>query len=70
MMQHSKTKDVDIQKFQLVTKHSTQLKEGIVSNVILIDVIVIKNLFYYVVNYYYTDLFIMRNNSFRTKKLK
>ena len=45
MMQHSKTKDVDIQKFQLVTKHSTQLKEGIVSNVILIDVIVIKKSF-------------------------
>ena len=41
-MQHSETEDVDLQKFQLVKKKSTQLKEGIVSNLILIYVVVIK----------------------------
>ena len=53
MMQHSKTEDFELQKLQLAREQSTQLKEGIVNNLILIYVVVIKvSLLVYV----YTDL--------------
>ena len=42
MMQHSKTEDFELQKLQLAWEQSTQLKEGIVNNLILTYVVVIK----------------------------
>ena len=42
MMQHSKTEDFELQKLQLAREQSTQLKEGIVNNLVLIYVVVIK----------------------------
>ena len=42
MMQHSETKDLELQKLQLAKEQSTQLRQGIVGNIILIYVVVIK----------------------------
>ena len=42
MMLHSETKDLELQKFQLATEQSTQLRQGIVGNIMLIYVVVIK----------------------------
>ena len=41
-MLHSETKDLELQKLQLAKEQSTQLRQGIVSNIILIYVVVIK----------------------------
>ena len=42
MMLYSDTEDFELQKLQLAREQSTQLKEGIVSNLVLIYVVVIK----------------------------
>ena len=42
MMKESETKDLLQESLQLVKEQSTQLKEGIISNLIMIYVVVIK----------------------------
>ena len=42
MIKESETKDLLIESFQLVKEQSTQLKEGNISNLIMIYVVVIK----------------------------
>ena len=41
-MQHNETKDVGLEMFQQEKEQPTQQKEGIISNLILIYVVVIK----------------------------
>ena len=51
MMKEIESKDL-LENLQLVNEQSTQLKEGIVSNLIMIYVVVIKQSLYYMYTYY------------------
>ena len=44
MMQRSETKDLELERLPLVKDESIQLKEGIVSNLIMIYVVVVGKL--------------------------
>ena len=52
MMKEIESKDLLLENLQLVNEQSTQLKEGIVSNLIMIYVVVIKQSLYYMYTYY------------------
>ena len=52
MMKEIESKDLPLENLQLVNEQSTQLKEGIVSNLIMIYVVVIKQSLYYMYTYY------------------